>query len=53
MHQTKKGNQWHCGMKGNIGADAEAGLVHTVRGTAAGRGGAGRPGYPPIRRTGR
>jgi IS5 family transposase len=35
MHQTKKGNQWHCGMKGNIGADAEAGLVHTVRGTAA------------------
>ena len=35
MHQTKKGNQWHFGMKAHIGADAESGLVHTVRGTAA------------------
>ena len=34
MHQTKKGNQWHFGMKAHIGADAESGLVHTVRGTA-------------------
>ena len=35
MHQTKKGNQWHFGMKAHIGADAESGLVHTVLGTAA------------------
>ncbi len=35
MHQTKKGNQWHHGMKAHIGADAESGLVHTVVGTAA------------------
>ena len=35
MHQTKKGNQWHHGMKGHIGADAESGLVHSVVGTAA------------------
>jgi IS5 family transposase len=33
MHQTKKGNQWHFGMKAHIGADAESGLVHTVTGT--------------------
>jgi transposase, IS5 family len=35
MHQAKKGNQWHFGMKAHIGADAESGLVHTVVGTAA------------------
>ena len=35
MHQTKKGNQWHFGMKAHIGVDADAGLVHTVVGTAA------------------
>ena len=35
MHQTKKGNQWYFGMKAHIGADAESGLVHTVRCTAA------------------
>jgi transposase, IS5 family len=35
MHQTKKGNQWHFGMKAHIGVDAHSGLVHTVRGTAA------------------
>jgi IS5 family transposase len=35
MHQTKKGNQWHFGMKAHIGADADSGLVHTVTGTAA------------------
>ncbi len=34
-HQTKKGNQWHHGMKAHIGTDAESGLVHTVVGTAA------------------
>ena len=35
IHQTKKGNPWHCGMKANIGVDAESGLVHTVVGSAA------------------
>jgi IS5 family transposase len=35
MHQTKKGNQWHFGMKAHIGVDADSGLVHTVVGTAA------------------
>ncbi|MEJ8858845.1 IS5 family transposase [Variovorax robiniae] len=35
MHQTKKGNQWHFGMKAHIGVDAESGLVHTVLATAA------------------
>jgi IS5 family transposase len=35
MHQVKKGNNWHFGMKAHIGADAESGLVHTVVGTAA------------------
>ena len=34
MHQSKKGNQWHFGMKAHIGVDAESGLVHTVRGTS-------------------
>jgi transposase, IS5 family len=28
MHQTKKGNNWHFGMKAHIGVDAETGLVH-------------------------
>jgi IS5 family transposase len=35
MHQAKKGNQWHFGMKAHIGVDAESGLTHTVIGTAA------------------
>lgn len=35
MHQTKKGNQWHFGMKAHIGVDAQSGLVHTVIATAA------------------
>lgn len=35
MHQAKKGNQWHFGMKAHIGVDAESGLAHTVIGTAA------------------
>ena len=34
MHQTKKGNQWHYGMKVHIGADAGSGYVHTITGTA-------------------
>jgi IS5 family transposase len=35
MHQTKKGNQDHFGMKAPIGVDAESGLVHTLVTTAA------------------
>jgi transposase, IS5 family len=35
MHQTKKGNQYHFGMKAHIGVDDESGLVHSVVGTAA------------------
>ena len=35
MHQTKKGNNWHFGMKAHIGVDADSGLVHTVATTAA------------------
>ncbi|ANH35509.1 transposase TIS1021 (plasmid) [Ralstonia solanacearum] len=35
MHQTKKGNEWHFGMKAHIGVDASSGLVHSVVGTAA------------------
>jgi transposase, IS5 family len=35
MPQTKKGNQWHFGMKAHIGVDVASGLVHTVVGTAA------------------
>ena len=32
---TKKGNQWHLGMKAHVGVDADSGLVHTVTITAA------------------
>src|SRR5215213_65965 len=35
MHQTRKANQWHFGMKADIGVDVASGLVHTVTGTAA------------------
>ena len=35
MHQTRKGNQWHFGMKAHIGVDVASGVVHTVVGTAA------------------
>lgn len=35
MHQTKKGNQWHYGMKVHAGVDAGSGYVHTITGTAA------------------
>ncbi len=34
MHQIKKGNEWHFGMKSHIGVDADSGLMHTVVGTA-------------------
>ena len=35
MHQTKKGNQWHFGMKVHIGVDSETGIVHSLNTTAA------------------
>ena len=35
MHQTKKGNAWHFGLKAHVGVDLDSGLVHTVVGTAA------------------
>lgn len=35
MHQTKKGNEWHFGMKAHIGVDAASGLVHTLVTTPA------------------
>jgi Transposase DDE domain len=31
MHQTKKGNQWHFGMKAHIGVDKDSGLVHSIQ----------------------
>lgn len=34
MHSSKKGEQMYFGMKAHIDADAESGLVHTVRGTS-------------------
>ena len=34
MHQSKKGNDWHFGLKAHIGVDAASGLVHTVIATA-------------------
>ena len=35
MHQTKKGNQWHFGLKLHIGADSRTGLIHSASVTAA------------------
>ena len=35
MHQTKKGDQWHFGMKAHVGVDAGSGLVHSVSFTPA------------------
>jgi IS5 family transposase len=35
MHQCKKGNEWHFGMKAHIGVDAYSGMVHRVRTTVA------------------
>lgn len=35
MHQAKKGNDWHFGMKAHVGVDADSGLVHSVVTTAA------------------
>jgi len=35
MHQTRKGQQWHFGMKLHIGVDSETGLAHSAVVTAA------------------
>ena len=35
MHQTKKGNEWHFGMKLHIGVDSETGVAHSVATTPA------------------
>ncbi|MDX8384586.1 MAG: IS5 family transposase [Ghiorsea sp.] len=35
MHQTKKGNQWHFGMKVHIGVDSKSGLTHSASVTSA------------------
>ena len=35
MHQTRKGNEWHFGMKLHIGVDAISGLTHRLSTTAA------------------
>ena len=35
MHQTRKSDQWHLGMKAHVGVDRDSGTVHTVVGTAA------------------
>ncbi len=34
MHQSKKGNQWHFGMKLHIGVDSQSGLIHSASVTA-------------------
>ena len=34
MHQSKKGNDWHFGMKLHIGVDSQSGLVHSASVTA-------------------
>jgi IS5 family transposase len=35
MKQTRKGNQWHFGMKLHVGADSKSGLVHSAVITSA------------------
>ena len=35
MHQTKKGNEWHFGMKVHIGVDSQTGVEHSVSTTPA------------------
>ncbi len=35
MHQTRKGKQWYFGMKVHTGTDADSGIVHTLKATAA------------------
>ena len=35
MRHTKKGSQWHFGMKAHIGVDSETGIVHSMSATPA------------------
>ncbi len=35
MHQTKKGNEWHFGMKGHFGVDSQSKVIHSVAVTPA------------------
>jgi IS5 family transposase len=35
MHQTKKGNDWHFGMKAHVGVDRKTKLIHSVAATPA------------------
>jgi IS5 family transposase len=35
MHQTKKGKQWHFGMKAHVGVDSKFKIVHSAVATAA------------------
>lgn len=35
MHQTKKGNDYHFGMKVHIGTDEDSGIIHSLSTTAA------------------
>ena len=35
MHSTKKGEQWHFGMKVHIGVDEKYGLIHSLETTSA------------------
>ena len=35
MHQTRKGNRWHFGIKAHIGVDSDTGIVHSMSATAA------------------
>lgn len=35
MTSTKKGNDWHFGMKAHTGVDAKSGLVHTIKTSTA------------------
>jgi IS5 family transposase len=35
MHQVRKGNGWHFGMKMHIGVDESRGLIHSIETTPA------------------
>lgn len=35
MHQTKKGNAWHFGMKAHVGVDSKTKMIHSVVATGA------------------
>ena len=35
MHQTKKGNEWHFGMKAHVGVDSKTKVIHSVVATGA------------------